>query len=73
MQLILDWCEFLSCEPKLFCDCRKSRDKSNICAQLFSTFLHAKKDKKNRNISNAPMQWYFVSKIVLTCCEKKLF
>ena len=49
MQLILDWYEFLSCEPKLFCDCRKSRDKSNICAQLFSALLHAKKDKKDRN------------------------
>ena len=52
MQLILDWYEFLSCEPKLFCDCRKSRDKSNICAQLFSTLLHAKKDKKNNKILN---------------------
>ena len=67
MHLILDWYGFLSCEPKLFCDCRKSRDKSNICAQLFSTLLHAKKDKKDRKISNAPMHLHNWANPFLEC------
>ena len=28
---------------------------------------------KKKSKSNIMLQWYFVSKIVLTCCEKKLF